>query len=166
MCVNMCIFMYICIRHTHIGMAAKIISSLHTVITQGYHTCSLTQTPHVILLNEKFYHQHLKPLLADYTANWLTSGQYAENLGHEEIKDFLLLTTEEMKETEGVGRIVGKVNRLESNVSKELLNLGMCIYIYIFIHISDIYVSVSLSHYLHTYIHTYTHAGLDINLKI
>jgi hypothetical protein len=53
------------------GLALEILSRLGTTIADGYSSNSLQKLPHVTLLNPSFYHEKLKPILAEWAYLWL-----------------------------------------------------------------------------------------------
>eukprot|EP00808_Paulinella_micropora_P015456 g71669.t1 len=53
------------------GSTSEILLRLAKVIKEGYDTRALQKLPHVTLLNHEFYHNSLKPLLAEWCYYWM-----------------------------------------------------------------------------------------------
>ena len=60
-----------------IEVALRILHTLGDVIHKGCDSRFLQRNPHLILLNEEFYHQEVKPMMCDWLMLWLS----AEHVG-------------------------------------------------------------------------------------
>ena len=57
------------------GGALDVLNRLSSAIDEGYSAKSLQRLPHVTLLDPDFYHNRLKPLLAEWAYLWLQKQQ-------------------------------------------------------------------------------------------
>eukprot|EP01047_Picozoa_sp_COSAG01_P102761 COSAG01_NODE_32305_length_583_cov_1.049587_1_plen_91_part_00 len=56
------------------------------VIDDGLETRALQKTPHIILLNPDWYHEQMKPIVADWVLLWLQQ----QNVGKSGLSDSMI----------------------------------------------------------------------------
>lgn len=71
------------------GGALDILERLAAKIDEGYRTKSLQRLPHVTLLNPDYYHEQLKPILAEWAYLWLQK-QHLHGVEREEAIKYVL----------------------------------------------------------------------------
>eukprot|EP00397_Hematodinium_sp_SG-2012_P000007 GEMP01000007.1.p1 GENE.GEMP01000007.1~~GEMP01000007.1.p1 ORF type:complete len:5820 (+),score=1409.10 GEMP01000007.1:169-17628(+) len=108
-------------NNTAHAVIAKLIAALHV----GYTSKCLQRIPHIVLLNEDFYHAKLKPLLVEWLLIYLQQEHVADSVQYE---DNLGLTAQEMttyileRATPG-SPLFAKVSMLTAS-DKKMLNLS------------------------------------------
>ena len=70
------------------GVDVKLLEEISVCIQQGYATHAFQRNPHLVLLDEEYYHTALKPLLARWALGWL----HAQFVGKVSVSDAVLLT--------------------------------------------------------------------------
>lgn len=70
-----------------------------TVIQEGYRIRALQRNPHIVLLNPDWYHEVMKPIIADWTYLWLEA-QHMANITEREIKQYILEGANHLKNPE------------------------------------------------------------------
>ena len=58
---------------SHLTEGRAILRSLSTVLREGKEKCMLQTSPHLILLNEHFYHANIKPIWAQWALLYIKS---------------------------------------------------------------------------------------------
>lgn len=71
------------------GTTLDILERLATAIDVGYDRMALQRLPHLTLLDATYYHDHLKPLLAEIAWSWLTS-QHLHGVDKDDVVSYLL----------------------------------------------------------------------------
>eukprot|EP00808_Paulinella_micropora_P006835 g75373.t1 len=71
------------------GTSLDILKKLKAVVEEGYKIQALQRLPHVTLLNQEYYHVHMKPLLAEWACLWL-GRHHLHGLSREEALQYLL----------------------------------------------------------------------------
>jgi thiol-disulfide isomerase/thioredoxin len=71
------------------GVALDILKQISGVIQKGIAERNLQRLPHIILLNNEFYHKELKPIMAEWTFLWLQK-QHLHGIDHQEAIQYLL----------------------------------------------------------------------------
>jgi len=96
--------------------ATVILEEISEVIEKGYAEKAFQKSPHVILLNEEYYHQHVKPLMGEWAVLWLEI-QHFKGVSTEDQLDYIL---------KGPFRCGDVADRVEENCiedHKKMLNL-------------------------------------------
>ena len=99
------------------GTALTILQRLSAVIEEGFKTKSLQRLPHVQLLNKEFYHEKMKPVLADWSYLWLQK-QHLHGITREEAVQYVL----EGAAAKSEGTI--KINLIDQEIKKIQIQLG------------------------------------------
>eukprot|EP01033_Poteriospumella_lacustris_P010457 gene10460-7435_t len=71
------------------GVALDILKQISGVIQKGIAERNLQRLPHIILLNNEFYHKELKPFMAEWAYLWLQK-QHLHGIDHQEAIQYLL----------------------------------------------------------------------------
>ena len=88
------------------------------VLSDGYASRSLQRLPHVTLLNTEWYHEHLKPVLADWVYLWLQK-QHLHGVSRHEAISYIVEGAVARSEA------TSKVTSLESAITKTEAELGL-----------------------------------------
>ena len=59
------------------GRAHRILERLQAVIEEGYEQRALQRSPHLVLLNVEWYHQQMRPVMAQWMMLWLEANHVA-----------------------------------------------------------------------------------------
>lgn len=111
--------------------ARAILDTLLKVIDDGVETRALQKTPHIILLNPDWYHEQMKPIVADWVLLWLQQQNVGKSgLSDSMIKRYILngtavadaATAEEREHIEKLHAAVGAEGVSESQ--RKILNLS------------------------------------------
>ena len=87
------------------GMAIDILQRLKVVFDEGFKKKALQRLPHVTLLNTQFYHDHVKPILAEWTFLWLQK-QHLHGIDFDEAKNYMLKGAAARSETSMKGTLL------------------------------------------------------------
>jgi hypothetical protein len=99
--------------------AKVILEKLDAVIQEGYKTRALQRNPHIVLLNPDWYHEVMKPIIADWTYLWLEA-QHMANIRESEVKQYILEGAHQLKNPE----LAIRVNEQLSDTHKKMINLA------------------------------------------
>eukprot|EP00466_Bigelowiella_natans_P012371 jgi/Bigna1/86051/estExt_fgenesh1_pg.C_70337 len=80
-------------------LALEALEAINEAMKEGFQSHALQALPHLILLNTKFYHSRLKPLLADWLVLWFQQGsmQGGKDITGEDIRCYLLFGPQSKK---------------------------------------------------------------------
>ena len=70
------------------GRAHRILEQLQAVIESGYAKRALQRSPHLVLLNVEWYHECMRPVMAQWMLLWLEANHVA-GLGSEQIEAYI-----------------------------------------------------------------------------
>jgi hypothetical protein len=102
-------------RESH--RAADTLEKLKVVIQEGYKLRVLQRNPHIVLLDPDFYHEKMKPIMAEWALLWIES-QNLTGLGPEQILSYILAETHSE-----IGESLAELVNGLSPKHKKMLNL-------------------------------------------
>eukprot|EP00516_Mucochytrium_quahogii_P008420 CAMPEP_0203758104 /NCGR_PEP_ID=MMETSP0098-20131031/10854_1 /ASSEMBLY_ACC=CAM_ASM_000208 /TAXON_ID=96639 /ORGANISM=" , Strain NY0313808BC1" /LENGTH=3866 /DNA_ID=CAMNT_0050650355 /DNA_START=244 /DNA_END=11840 /DNA_ORIENTATION=- len=95
------------------GGAKQLLYEIDAIVENGYISHALQRNPHLVLLDEKFYREHLMRPVAHWCVMWIESNAH-DLPAHDICVDYLV--TEELDQLENFPKLVGD--------NMKLLNLG------------------------------------------
>ena len=102
------------------GIALDVLNRIAAILAEGYSTRALQRLPHITLLNSEWYHQHLKPVLAEWVYLWLQK-QHLHGVSRREAISYIV----EGAEAGSSGQLHAKVTCLESAIARVESELGL-----------------------------------------
>ena len=82
------------------GRAHRILEKLQAIIEEGYELRALQRSPHLVLLNVEWYHQAMRPIMAQWMMLWLEANHVA-GLSSEQIEAYITSRAELVAGTHG-----------------------------------------------------------------
>ena len=64
--------------------ATQILETLRRVLEEGYAAMALQRVPHIVLLNPAWYHEQMKPVMAEWVILWMEQNHF-KGLDHSEL---------------------------------------------------------------------------------
>ena len=105
---------------TRSGMALDILDRISKVLSSGYACRALQKLPHVTLLNNDWYHEYLKPAMAEWIYLWLQK-QHLHGVSRKEAISYIV----EGAVAGSCGQLQAKVSSLEAALAKTEAALGL-----------------------------------------
>jgi hypothetical protein len=100
------------------GIALDTLNRISAVLSEGYESRALQRLPHVTLLNTDWYHENLKPVMADWVYLWLQK-QHLHGVSRREAISYIVEGAVARSEA------TAKVTSLESAIAKTEAELGL-----------------------------------------